>query len=899
MPAFQIGEQVQTTIDDKPTGVLTIAGITPEGDYTGQSGLVWAAQDLRPLNGTAVLSQMTFQVDVSRSYRNKEGYEAGGYRLNMSFKTETHTPESFIEKVIKQGWPFTMVHQKRSPQETGAAARGVKTPKHTENFVSSQLLTGDDDSAAPGVVDWWLADAFFSRYGWLFVESVNSKPGAEKGHAMFLLDCPITDPELYRECLKALCYAYPRLDPLKNIDRTIYNAVGATVHEVGNICPLSVFEQEILQPYREAEQEKRLAIQAEQERRRAAYEQARDQGRSVSNDHAEAYLAGYLHWLFGKVAGTVKGKNRNRGIYWAGRCIAGIEATPWAQPYLHLLSDVEARIVDAAQANGYLAEYAGNEGKEVVRVFQRGRLKGGEPLEEPLPMPAHSEPANNQGSDGASHVPAVTPGIISPTTVLALDADWIQETTTGESEDDLMDMPALPEKAQMPAALAADACPWLDAYVAFSRRMSPRGYEDFHEAAGVWLLSTIAARRLVVQLGQKRFFPNLYIAFCALTTLFAKSTTAHIAHQILRESSLSYLLAPDEATPQAFLQLMASKLPDNLEEMTEEKQKLEKRRFAFRGQRGWYYDEFGMKVSALMRDNGVMVDFRGLLRVLDDGRDSFESVTIGRGHNRIEAPYLALLASLTPADIKPYAGRNAPLWRDGFWARFAFITPPPTQLPSFGRFPGDIETIPEDITAPLRAWHTRLGVPAVTVTPKADDAGKVKGYDVDCEPLLLHYMQLGEGVQDAFYAYHDALVEIAGTEQDSPNADLIGNYGRQAEKAMRIAMLLASVSGAARVEVKHWAKAQQIAERWRQNLHNLAAQVNAPQMSESANRQEKVLATARKLVEKGERITVRNLYQHLRKSLSVEEIGKVCKELVSAGLMAVQEEDRTTVYTLT
>ena len=89
----------------------------------------------------------TFQIDVSRTYRNKEGYKPGaGYKLNNSFETETHTPQSFLNTIVKEGWPYTMVHRKRSPQETGAIKRNpnLSTPKHLENFISRQELTADE-----------------------------------------------------------------------------------------------------------------------------------------------------------------------------------------------------------------------------------------------------------------------------------------------------------------------------------------------------------------------------------------------------------------------------------------------------------------------------------------------------------------------------------------------------------------------------------------------------------------------------------------------------------------------------------------------------------------------------------------------------------------------------------
>ena len=388
---------------------ITITGVRADGVYESAYGGEWiaVADDgemslfpyyALPTNGSArpaadvrpVADEtgLTFQVDVSRTYRNKDGYEESGLKLNSSFVTETHTVDSFLETVVKPGWPYTMVHAKRTPQETGAAARGVLTPKHTENFTSTQLLTFDDDSRLPGVVDYWKNEPFFGRYGLAFVESVNSQSGvAEKGHPTLLLDRPITDPTLYRECLKAYCYAFPRLDPLTNIDRTIYNAEGARVDLIGAVCPFEAFEQTYLEPYRAMERDKSASIEAERERRRQETERAKAEGRTVSHSLEEAYLAGYLRWLFDHVAAKRAGDNRNKATYWAGRCIAGIEATEWARPYHHLLADVDTRIIAASVANGYLSDHAHDDEREVLRVFDLGRRAGGEPLDAPTPRP--------------------------------------------------------------------------------------------------------------------------------------------------------------------------------------------------------------------------------------------------------------------------------------------------------------------------------------------------------------------------------------------------------------------------------------------------------------------------------------------------------------------------------
>ena len=216
-------------------------------------------------------------------------------------------------------------------------------------------------------------------------------------------------------------------------------------------------------------------------------------------------------------------------------------------------------------------------------------------------------------------------------------------------------------RAWRPSCLGGESAPggeapaaWLDAYIAYSRAWSPRAPDSFHEACGLWLLSTVAARRVVTHLGSARY-GNLYLALTARSSLYGKSTTARIALDVLHAAGLEHLLAPDDATPQAFIAALAARLPDDYASLSAAAQERARARLAWAGQRGWHYEEFGSKVAALMRENGFMADFRGLLRKLDDCPPAYEYVTVGRGATRIERPYLALLASLTPADLRPFA----------------------------------------------------------------------------------------------------------------------------------------------------------------------------------------------------------------------------------------------------
>jgi hypothetical protein len=256
--------------------------------------------------------------------------------------------------------------------------------------------------------------------------------------------------------------------------------------------------------------------------------------------------------------------------------------------------------------------------------------------------------------------------------------------------------PELPAAVKPDEDLAATACPWLDEYIKFSRHWSPRSYQGYHEACGLWLLSTIAARRVAFNFGDRRY-TNLYLIMSGDSTLYAKTRAAKIALDTLKQSGLSWLRAPDRATPQAFLSYLTGQVPSNYEQLREDDQEWTRLKVGFAAQRGWFYEEFGNGIAAMTQASGYMSDFRGLLREFDDCPDQYEYITKARGAEIIQQPYLALLANLTPADLRPVAGRGAGVWGDGFLARFSFITPPPAEI-SLARFPVGERVISEALT---------------------------------------------------------------------------------------------------------------------------------------------------------------------------------------------------------
>lgn len=469
--------------------------------------------------------------------------------------------------------------------------------------------------------------------------------------------------------------------------------------------------------------------------------------------------------------------------------------------------------------------------------------------------------------------------------------EWLSIPGAAAAPPDLAECPPLPAAAQLDPGLAAGAAPWLDAYIEFSRAWAPRAFDDFHEAVGLWVLSTVAARRVVTHLGPPRF-TNIYIANVARSSIWTKTTAAAIGGDVLAEAGLRFLLAPDECTPQAYVVAAANTGRSDWDRLSPEQDAQARLDIGFAGQRGWAYDEFGMKVDAMMRDNGPMAEFRGLLRRLDDCPDRYEYVTMGRGSAVMDRPYLALLASLTPADLVRHARAGGPLWQDGFWARFAFVAPPVDAIPALGRFPPGRRTPPPDLVQGLREWHEWLGVPEVIVTERTGEDPKVKTkeWDVFVNRPEPRECTLGAGVEDAFYRYHDALTQLI-TEGGNPDWD--GNYSRFAEKALRVASLLASMENHGLIELRHWARGQAVAERWRAGLHHVYDAVNSSAASPQVLTEEKILRIVRKLGQ----ATVRDVLTYGRDLTSLA-CSTTMEAMAKVGVLEVVRKTRagTLVY---
>lgn len=438
-----------------------------------------------------------------------------------------------------------------------------------------------------------------------------------------------------------------------------------------------------------------------------------------------------------------------------------------------------------------------------------------------------------------------------------LDALIKEEKPTVEVVRDEQLYPPLPPGLALEPGATDGLCPLKDEYVAFSREKSPEGFEEFHPSCFWSMLSTVAARRVVINL-ESQYTP-LSVMLAARSTLYAKTETAEVVRAALKAAGLDWLLGLTRTTPQKLLLDMSGPIAENYHEMDYESQKTLKIHLAMSAQRGWLYHEFGKLMRAMVQSNGPMSDFIGILLQISDGQDELPTGTIGRGNETIIKPYLSMLGTLTPASIRAFAGKHAELWSDGFLARVLWSCPPPNTYID-RPFQRGHTKVPTKLVTGIRNWHEQLGIPEIDIDPILSDEGKPTGRYrkqwLNELPEKTYY--LSDDAYNGWVKYRSALKSMI---VDLPHQDFDASYGRMGTMALRVAALAASVEGVSKIEHRHWILGQEQAELWRGSLHQLYAQVVSDgSIVESAPTQEDQLVEYLTTLEK--ETTAREILQY-------------------------------------
>lgn len=438
---------------------------------------------------------------------------------------------------------------------------------------------------------------------------------------------------------------------------------------------------------------------------------------------------------------------------------------------------------------------------------------------------------------------------------------------------------ALPAEAiEVYEHLSPDTARWLFEYVKFAKIASPMTPAPFHQAAALFAVSTIIARRLCIKVSTEEIFPNLFILFLARSTIYSKTTGFKLIETLFHESGLQHHLLPQRMTPEAMLVELSLNMPNSLNLSDVESRMAWLRERAFAAQRGWMLDEAHSLLDGLKRDfnMGLMAM---LLKLYDCPKATIEQ-TVGRGRVTVKNGYLSFFGATTPVSAADHLTNNL-LWQNGMWARFALVTY--DEESDFKFFPDALE-LPRALINQFRGFSELFPTPRAELVEVEDIDGSkrkvVELLDVS-DPATA---RLESGVWEAWETYtrfvrHELLITKAVDDE------LFGSYGRLGTLVMKVAMILAVMDTRQLpvvVTLAHYALAQVLVEEWRESLHQLRDRVLT---TTEHSQRDRVLELLTRAGENG--LLLRDIYRPL--NLPAKKVKEHLEELRDTGQVELYE----------
>ena len=422
---------------------------------------------------------------------------------------------------------------------------------------------------------------------------------------------------------------------------------------------------------------------------------------------------------------------------------------------------------------------------------------------------------------------------------------------------------------------------WLQRYMDWAGTTGNQTPMIFHQAAGLWLLSTAIGRRLYGEApwGVK-LYPNLYLMLIAGTTFYRKSTAYKLAEQVARQA-IPHMLMPTPGSPERFQEALAGRLPSNFDKLTKPQQERLTRAQPFAAQRGLLKDEVaGLFGTINKRD--YMTGMKDLLMELYDCPDYFDKDTQS-GLNIVENAALSILGVTTPAGLGSAVSQTD--WANGLLIRFALLTPEPDYKERTAS--KTYQTAPQSLLDDLQTLHDRL--PSPQQTEMGLKAPSAKRLEVECWAKC--------------QAYGDELRKLCAPGRDTELDDrLKGVYGRMHVQAFKLAFLFAALDwldtsdDVPTVTVNHWQVGQAIAEDWRKSAHRLLEQLDkSGEALHEKRHQDRLLTAIRTTAASG--IAMRDLYRKL--NLPAKQARQYVQDLIRAGLIEERRMNRAEWYVAT
>lgn len=457
-----------------------------------------------------------------------------------------------------------------------------------------------------------------------------------------------------------------------------------------------------------------------------------------------------------------------------------------------------------------------------------------------------------------------------------------------DAADVLRAMPALPAEAQAVYAHAAPCAAWLDDYIAVGRLAAPMMVDSFHEAAGLFAVSTAIARRLVWQHRMAELYPSLYVLFIA-DSGYGKTTSFKLLRALIDAAGLNHLSLGDETTPENIISKLSTAIPPTFDRWEAAVRDQWLRERAFAAQRAWMVDEVDAFYAGLQRD--YQSGISGLLRRFYDCPPSYTRETQGGGRVMVENIALNFFGAATTVGMRPYLGIETQ-WHNGMWPRHILLAPDATPAWVDADDEDAPMRLPPSLVTGLRRVYKLFPIPRAELVEPEKGALDQRPYVVVHHKAAADPVVLAPGVLAAHEAYRKA---TSHTLRASPRVDelLQGTYARFAERAMKIAMLLAVLDAEALpvvIELRHWARAQQIVERHRALLHRLwVDQVETDQVRLS----ERVMQKLRDAAPASRDARTLQQLCHIKTARETKEILGL---LVEAGVVVEIKIDRKTAY---
>jgi hypothetical protein len=448
-----------------------------------------------------------------------------------------------------------------------------------------------------------------------------------------------------------------------------------------------------------------------------------------------------------------------------------------------------------------------------------------------------------------------------------------RESSSEEEVLESLEMPELPTSVWEALGTESVRGTWVDQYTEAVAKLTPRTPEYYHEAAALWAVSTLVARRVVVPksvTGFDNVYPNLYILLLAPSGQFRKTTaitpTAELAYSLFPERMLTRL-----ATPEGLLDELAGKDPSNYKDLSERDQAIWDARKNNPAQKGLLIDEFGVFMDFAGKDyNAGLV---GLFMRLYDCPELDDRHTRKDGVLVIHDAYMSILGATTPSSIGESLGTTK-AWANGWWARFAILTPNTEK--EWAR-PMGFEGLPQHIWDGLQEVREQLPPMGTHITLQAAFED--------------------EATTDAFWKY----AEVVDTKL-LPNLADIGterfesSYSRLPATVLKVATLFATLEyhkGKDLVEIRlpHLRRAVEVVESWRQSLHRV---FRYQTQEDRVTLPDRILKRLAKVQSKG--ATCRDLYRVLNSTQ--QDVQRELDTMLQNKEVVTRENSKTVLYYL-